>query len=179
MIFDSIHGLVRIVVVGSLAYAWLVLVLRISGKRTLAKLNAFDLVVTVSLGSVLASVAVTSEVSLTEGALALGLLCGAQFLVAWSSIRSRWVRRMAKSDPVLLARDGAVLADVLRRERLTEGEVRQAVRSSGAGSLQEVAAVVLETDGSLSVIGTDRLGTGDALRDVIGAELGERSGRRG
>src|SRR5690606_23219959 len=72
--FDSWSGLVRVLVVGTLAYAGLVLLLRITGKRTLSKMNAFDLVVTVALGSTLATVLLSKDVALAEGLLALALL---------------------------------------------------------------------------------------------------------
>ena len=76
MLFDTWFGLVRIVVVGTAAYAALVLILRVSGKRTLAKLNAFDLVVTVALGSTLATVLLSKSVALAEGLLGFALLVG-------------------------------------------------------------------------------------------------------
>src|SRR5919106_4441321 len=88
MLFDSWAGLGRVLLVGTLAYAALVLLLRISGKRTLTKLNAFDLAVTVALGSTLATVLLSSSVALAEGVLALGLLISLQYLITWLSVRS-------------------------------------------------------------------------------------------
>src|SRR5690606_37762701 len=85
---DSWADLLRIVLVGTAAYAALVLVLRVSGKRTLGQLNAFDFVVTVSLGSTLATILLSTDVSFMEGLLALALLAGLQFLVA--SVAARW-----------------------------------------------------------------------------------------
>ena len=64
MFFDNAYGLVGVLVVGPLAYVWLIAVLRCSGKRTLAQLNAFDFIVTVALGSTLATVALSSSVAL-------------------------------------------------------------------------------------------------------------------
>lgn len=78
MFYDNISGLVRVLVVSPLAYLWLILVLRISGKRTLAQLNAFDFIVTVALGSTLATVLLSSSVAWAEGALALALLAALQ-----------------------------------------------------------------------------------------------------
>ena len=89
MLFDSWAGLGRVLLVGTLAYVALVLLLRISSKRTLGKLNAFDLVVTVALGSTLATVLLSKSVALAEGVLALGLLILLQYLIAWLSVR--WV----------------------------------------------------------------------------------------
>lgn len=148
MFFDSLDDLVRVGVVGVLASLGVIVLLRISGKRTLAKMNAFDLVVTVALGSTLATILLSADVSYLEGLLALAALVGLQFVAAWASTRWPFVRRMLRSEPVLLVRDGRLLDEVLVRQRVTAGDVRQAVRSQGIGSLTDVTAVVLETDGS-------------------------------
>jgi uncharacterized membrane protein YcaP (DUF421 family) len=149
--FDSWSDLGRILVVGPLAYVALVAVLRVSGARTLSKLNAFDLVVTVALGSTLATVLLSSDVSLAEGVLGLALLVLLQFVVSRMSHRWAAFERVVKSEPVLLYR-GGFLAAPMRRARVTRDEVRQAARGSGRASLDEVEAVVLETDGTLSVL---------------------------
>lgn len=151
MWFDSWSDLGRVLVVAPLAYGALVFVLRVSGARTLSKLNAFDLVITVALGSTLATVLLSADVSLAEGVLALVLLVLLQLVVSRASLRWRRVERLVKSEPVLLYHSG-FLPTAMRRARVTEDEVRQAARSSGKASLGEVAAVVLETDGSLSVL---------------------------
>jgi uncharacterized membrane protein YcaP (DUF421 family) len=166
MWFDSWADLGRVTAVGAAAYATLVLVLRVSGKRTLAKLNAFDLIVTVALGSTLATILLNSQVSWAEGATALLLLALLQLLVAWSGSRVPRLRGLVTAEPTLLVRDGTVLHHAVRDQRLTEAEVLQAIRSTGTGAVEDVAAVVLETDGTLSVIGSDKLGSGSALRDV-------------
>ena len=174
MFFDSWIDIGRVVVVGVAAYLLLILVIRVSGKRTLAKMNAFDLVVTVALGSTLATVLLSTDVSLSEGATALVLLIAAQFVVAWSTVNAAIVRRAVKSNSTLLLWQGRILSDALTRQRVTEGEVRQAIRSQGLGGLEKVAAVILETDGSFSVIPADKAGTLNALSDVPG--LPKRSG---
>ncbi|MEC9325985.1 MAG: YetF domain-containing protein [Actinomycetota bacterium] len=163
MWFDDWSDIVRVLVVGTAAYVGLVAVLRVSGKRTLAKLNAFDLVVTVAFGSTLATILLSSDVSYAEGVTALVLLAVLQFVAAMISSRLRLGRAVITARPTLLLRDGAVLDDVLLEQRISADEIRQVVRASGAGSLAAVAAVVLETDGTLSVISADRLGDGSAL----------------
>ena len=163
MWFDDWSDIVRVLVVGTAAYVGLVAVLRVSGKRTLAKLNAFDLVVTVAFGSTLATILLSSDVSYAEGVTALVLLAVLQFVAAMISSRLRLGRAVITARPTLLLRDGVILDEVLHEQRISADEIRQAVRASGAGSLADISAVVLETDGSLSVIGTDRLGDGSAL----------------
>ncbi|MEZ5411118.1 MAG: DUF421 domain-containing protein [Acidimicrobiales bacterium] len=166
MFFDSWAQMGRVPAVGVLAYVALLVLLRLSGKRTLAKLNAFDLVATVALGSTLATILLSSDVSLLEGIAAFAVLVGAQLAVAWSSTRAPIVRRLVKAEPTLLVHDGQILADRLRQHRVVVEEVRQAVRASGVGDLALVAAVVLETDGSLSVVTQSQKGCGDALAGV-------------
>ena len=152
MIFDTWSGLGRVVLVGTLAYAALVAILRISGKRTLTKLNAFDLLVTVALGSTLATVLLSKDVALAEGVLALGLLVLLQFAITWTSVRLPWFKRLIKRKPTLLVHRGEFLDGAMRAQRVTRDEVLAALRSQGVSDAADVAAVVLETDGSLSVI---------------------------
>lgn len=166
MFFDGWDGLFRVGVVGVLAYAGLVLLLRVSGKRTLSKMNAFDLVVTVALGSTLATVLLSSSVALAEGLLAFALLIFLQFAVSWLSVRSAAVRRLVKNEPKMLFYDGGFLSEAMRSERVTEEEVEAAVRQQGIADLEEVGAAVLETDGSVTVLPRADLGSGSSLRNV-------------
>ena len=158
MFFDNWFGLLRVVVIGTLAYAALIAILRISGKRTLSKMNAFDLVVTVSLGSTLATVLLSKDVALLEGLLAFAVLAWLQFAVAWVSLRWGLFQRAAKSNPRLLLSDGEFDERALIDERVTQQEVMAAIRGSGHGDPADIAGVVLETDGSFSVISLSRAG---------------------
>jgi uncharacterized membrane protein YcaP (DUF421 family) len=152
MFFDGWTGLVRTLVVGTLAYVALIAILRTSGKRTLSKMNAFDLVVTVALGSTLATVLLSKDVALAEGVVALSLLILLQFVVTWLSVRFASVRRLVKSEPTLLLYRGEFIPAALLDQRVSEDEIRSAARGAGVARLSEVAAVVLETDGSISVV---------------------------
>ena len=89
----------RTVVIGALAYAGLVLLLRISGRRTLSKMNAFDFVVTVAFGSTLATILLNKNVALAEGLTAFAVLVGLQFAVTWTSVRLAWFRRAVTGEP--------------------------------------------------------------------------------
>jgi uncharacterized membrane protein YcaP (DUF421 family) len=150
--FSSWDGLIRVFVVGTLAYVALVLLLRVSGNRTLSKMNAFDLVVTVALGSTLATIILSKDVALAEGVIAFALLIGLQFGITWLSVRSGTVRHLVKSEPALLFYQGQFLPDQMRRSRVLEAEVRAAIREQGIAGLRDVEAVVLETDGAFSVV---------------------------
>ncbi len=136
MFFSSATTLIRTLVVGVLAYVSLVLLLRVSGRRTLSKMNAFDLVVTVALGSTFATILLSRDVSLAQGVLALALLIALQYAVTWSSVRVAWVRKLVTGEPALLFYRGRFLGEALRKARVTEAELRAAVRASGSASLE-------------------------------------------
>jgi len=99
MFFNNWADLGRVLIVGVLAYLGLIVLLRLSGKRTLAKMNAFDFVVTVALGSTLATVLLSKDVALAEGLVAFATLVALQFIIAWLSVRSETVSRFVKSEP--------------------------------------------------------------------------------
>ncbi|MCP1340360.1 DUF421 domain-containing protein [Idiomarina sp. M1R2S28] len=152
MFFDGWDSLIRTLVVGFLGYCVLVIFLRISGKRTLSKMNAFDWVVTVALGSTLATVLLSREVSLAQGSLALALLIGLQYSVTWSSVRFHWFRSAIVAEPSLVLYQGQYLKETMFRERVTKEDVMSAIRAAGKATVDDVGAVILSTDGSFSVI---------------------------
>lgn len=151
-IFSDVASLLRILVVGIGAYAALVGVLRLNGKRTLSKMNAFDLVVTVALGSTLATVLLSKDVPLVEGIFAFALLAAMQFAVTWTSARSKRFRKWIKAEPRVLLRDGEFDEAAMRDERVTRDEVLAAVRGQGHSGASWIDTVTLETDGSMSVV---------------------------
>lgn len=163
VIIGPLPALGRLLLIAPLTYLALVVLLRATGKRSLAKLNAFDFIITIALGSTLASTITSASVSLAQGVLSLVLLLALQFVVSWLSVRVRGLRRAVRAEPALLVRDGHFLDDQLTAQRVSRAEVFQAMRSSGCGGLDLVAAVVLETDGTLSVVTTSTVGCGDAL----------------
>lgn len=174
MWFDTFSDLVRVVVMGVCAYAGLVLMLRVSGKRTLAKMNAFDFVVTVAFGSTLATTLLSKDVSLSEALAAFAVLIALQYVVAWLSVRVKAVEQVVKSEPRLLAYGGRLLPDALRDERVSEEEVHAAVRSAGFPGVEAVDAVVFETNGQLSVITkADGHDTRSSLTGVSGFQPSE------
>jgi uncharacterized membrane protein YcaP (DUF421 family) len=150
--FESWIGLYRILVVGVIAYLILIALLRISGKRTLSKMNAFDLVITVALGSTFSTVLLNRDIPLAEGVLALGLLVFLQYAITWASVRFKFVRSLVKSEPTAVVKDGTFIFHTMREQRVTQAEIEAAVREHGYPDIASIASVVMETDGSLSVI---------------------------
>ncbi|WP_412049682.1 DUF421 domain-containing protein [Hoeflea sp. Naph1] len=149
--FDNWAGIGRIVLTGLLAYPVLILMLRISGKRTLSKFNAFDFIVTICLGSMLSSIIITKSVPLVEGVVALVLLIILQFAITWLSVRSPAFQSLIKSNPTLLVHRGVYQEKAMRAERISKQEIAAALHANGNAEMSELACVVLETDGSLNV----------------------------
>lgn len=150
--FDNWSSIGRTFIITILAYLILIIMLRVSGKRTLSKMNAFDFIVTIALGSSLATVALNKSVPLVEGLLVFFLLILLQFVITWLSVRIKKVKQLVTSQPALLLYKGEVLEEVLRKERITLEEVNVAARESGFSDLKEIDAIVLETTGKMTVI---------------------------
>jgi uncharacterized membrane protein YcaP (DUF421 family) len=167
MWFESWDALARTLAVGTASYVALVMLLRVSGKRTLSKWNAFDFIVTIALGSAFATALLSKQTTFAQAATGFALLVGLQLVVTWLSVRLGWMDRLVKASPVYLLRDGHVDTAALRRARVTLTELRAAVRGRGLANLEDVAAVVLETDGSFSVIESIDA-PASALADVAG-----------
>ena len=167
MWFDGWTDLERVGLTTLVIYALLILILRIAGKRSLAKLNIFDLVVTVALGSILASIILTKDISISEGVVAFVALAGLQWLVAWLSVHVSPFKKLIRSDAKLLLRNGIFLEKTMQAERVTREEIEAAIRKKGHGKIEEIAAVVLETDGEFSVVAEGRAEDYSALTPLL------------
>ncbi|GAB3550046.1 DUF421 domain-containing protein [Spirosoma fluminis] len=172
-LFKGWQSIGRIIVVGILAYAGLLTILKISGKRTLSKMNAFDLVVTVALGSTLSTIIVSRQTGVADGLTALALLVGLQYVVAWLSVRWPRFKRFIKDEPTLLFHQGQYLKQAMRQQRVNEDEILAAIRGSGASRPDNVTAVVLETDGSFTVIEDNSGKPTTSLQNVQRSDAGE------
>jgi uncharacterized membrane protein YcaP (DUF421 family) len=163
--FAGWEAVLRVIVVGIAMYASLVVFLRLSGSRTIASMNAFDFIVTVALGAVFGRALTANSVALVEALTAFALLILLQYIAAW--LQTRWPRfeRALKNDPTLLYFRGEFLRDAMRDQRVTETELRGAVRKESVGSMDEVEALVLEPDGKVSVITS--VGDGSALVSIV------------
>lgn len=161
----------RVAVSAVVLYAAVVVILRIAGKRTLSQLNLFDWIVTVALGSMLATSILSPSVSIAAGIVGFSTLVALQFLVAFVQARTSNIDEIIKGEPRLLVHRGELRYDAMREERITEREVMQALRAEGLSSPAEAAAVVLETNGTLSVVRGDFLES-----ERILASLDVRSG---
>ena len=147
--FDSWESIVRTGVITILAYVVLVFLLRSSGKRTLSKMNAFDFIVTVALGSTLATVMLNKNVALADGVLGFFLLIFLQYGITYLAVRSKSFSKLIKSTPTLLLYKGKILEESIRKQRITQEEIYAALREKGMASLADAGAVVLKPTAAL------------------------------
>jgi uncharacterized membrane protein YcaP (DUF421 family) len=170
LFFNNWQTIERTLVVGILAYIALVLFLRVSGKRTLSKMNSFDFIVTIALGSTLATILLSKKVALAEGLTAFLVLIGMQYLMTFLSVHSAVFKRIIKAEPDLLFYNGDFIKEAMKKKRILEVEVLQAARTNGISSMKQVEAVVLETDGSISVIKKSEKGEQSTLSNTTKPE---------
>jgi uncharacterized membrane protein YcaP (DUF421 family) len=151
-LFAGWQPIVRIIFVGTFAYLALLITLRISGPRTIARTNVFDFIISVTIGSVFGRILTAKEVALVEACVAFALLVLLQYLVSWLRIRSRLVSSLVDGDPILLYFDGDYAPSAMRTARIAESDIQEAVRAKGLSSLAVVEAVILEAGGAISII---------------------------
>lgn len=150
--FDNWDSFVRTVVITVLAYIGMVFFLRVSGKRTLSKMNAFDFVITVALGSTLAAVCLNKNIALFDGMTVFFLLIFFQFILTWLSVRNKKIKNLITSSPSVLVYNGEIMEEVMKKERLTMDELKMAARSQGIEDISNVDILILETTGDITII---------------------------
>lgn len=172
---NGIEPVLRVLFIAVTGYITLLVLLRFSGQRTLSQMTAFDLVITVTIGSAFGRVLTAREVALVEVVAAFAALIGLQLLVATLWGRSSAMRDRLHPKPALLYLDGEVVTASLRKHHLTEQDLVTAARQDGLGSLEEARAIVLEGNGSFAVISASQYGDGSAvtpLRRQAGVDEG-------
>lgn len=137
---------------------------------------SFDFVFVVAVGSVFAATIIEKDVTLLEGLVALGTLILTQLALAKLAVHSPTFERIINGSPTLLLSKGKFIDKAMRKERITKEEVRAAIRDEGVMRVEDVDAVVLENDGTLTVAWKAK-GPGES--SLVDAELpGEaRKGR--
>ncbi len=150
--FDGWEGLARVALFAFLGYLAFVLIIRLTGKRTLSRMNAFDFILSIAIGSLLGRTILSKDVALSEGILALCVLVSMQALFTYLSIRHRVIRKLVQAEPELLVYKGTFLMDRMHHQRVVREDILEALRHHGVSSMDIVDAVILEDDGRFSVV---------------------------
>lgn len=165
MFFKNWETIGQIIIMSVLVYIGIVAIVRISGKRTLSELNAFDFIVTVTIGSISATTILSVKTTLVDGIVAIGSLVALQYIVAKLDVHLKLVNKVLKSDPTLLYHNGSYLEKNMKKMRITHQDILQEVRLVGGTVMENVTAVILESNGKLSVISDISQESSEKLRD--------------
>ncbi|MEN1956123.1 YetF domain-containing protein [Luteimonas sp. MJ204] len=135
-----------------IVYFILLLMLRVSGKRTVGQFTPFDLLVVILLGTAVQNSLIGEDVSLLGGLILAVTLIGCNWLVGFVTARSERLDRLIEGSPVLLARDGELFTRVLRAEGLSRPDIDEALRDNGLSDIADAVLVTLEVDGTITVV---------------------------
>jgi uncharacterized membrane protein YcaP (DUF421 family) len=136
---------------GLIVYVFLMVLLRITGRRQVGQLAPFDLVLLLVLSNALQNSMNGGDNSVTGGVLSAITLVGVNWLVGYVAFRSKRLARVIEGRPQVLVHNGHVYRDIMERERLTQSELEAAVRRAGCASLDDVHFAILENNGQISV----------------------------
>lgn len=177
-LWDGWEPILHTLITATAGFLALMVMLRLSGARSMAQMTPLDFIVAVTVGSAFGRTITAVDVPLAQALFTLALLVGLQWLFGWLRRRSPGMRRIMDAPPVLLYYRGEVQQGALRRHQLVEDDVYTAARQSGHGSLEGVAAVILQQDGSLGVITDESFADGSTVMPFV-QESRERSSHLG
>jgi uncharacterized membrane protein YcaP (DUF421 family) len=133
-------------------YAFVVLLMRVIGRRELSTLSAVDLVLLIVLGDAIQQGLTQDDYSVTGAVIAISTIAALQVGSSYLSYRSRRVRRVLEGEPIVIVQAGKLIERNLKRERLTEDEVAEEMRAQQIASVEAVEWGILESNGTMSFI---------------------------
>lgn len=139
-----------------IVYVVLLAMLRLSGKRSVGQYTPFDMILIVLLGNAVQNSLLGDDVSLLGGLVLAATLIGVNWLVGLAGSRSRLVDRLVEGVPVLLARNGKVYREVLKREMISESDFDEAMREADCARHEDIRLALLETNGKISIVTRER-----------------------
>lgn len=150
--WGGLEPLLRIIIVGPLAYICLVFIIRITGKRSLAKMNSFDFIITVAVGATFGRILTARSGTVSEAIVAFAVLAVLQVVFSHFEVTSKSFKKIVSPPPSMLYYKDSFIERNLRKERVVKEDLLGSLRKQGYGSLDEVEAIILEPDGTVSII---------------------------
>ena len=142
------HFVLRALVV----YVFVMVLVRVSGKRAVGQFTPFDMVLLILIGNAVQNGINGGDNSLTGALIMATTLIVLNYGVALATSRNARLERIVEGVPVVLARNGQLFEGVLRRELVSREDFREALRMNGVDDVAEVELALLETNGSISVV---------------------------
>jgi uncharacterized membrane protein YcaP (DUF421 family) len=137
---------------GALTYVFLLIILRLTGKRQVGQLAPFDLVLLLVLSNGVQNAMNGGDNSYTGGVIIATTLIVLNLGVGLATAKSKWLEKVLEGRPRILIHNGKILEDVMAREQITHHELMSALRVSGVANVREVRFAVLENNGQISVV---------------------------
>lgn len=154
---ESIETIIDIVIRSGAIYAALIIVFRLAGKRHFAQLSLIDFILLLLVSNAVQNGMVGEDTSLGGAIIAALTLIGINIIITKLAVNNKVISKIVEGEPKLLLRDGKILKKIMDKEGLSREEVEEAVRRAGYADPSDAALAILETDGSISVIGKDKL----------------------
>ncbi len=151
-IFDIYQPWWELILRAVVVYLFLLMLLRITGKRQVGQLAPFDLVLLLVLSNAVQNAMNAGDNSLIGGLLSASTLVGLNFAFGYATFRSKRLEGLIEGQPEVLIRDGKLYAQVMARAKLTHHELDAALRQAGCTSVDEVRCAILENNGSITVV---------------------------
>ena len=140
------------IVRGFIVYVFLLVLLRVTGKRQVGQLAPFDLVLLLVLSNAVQNSMNGGDNSLVGGLISATTLVGVNYIVGVATFRSKKLEAIIEGRPQLLIHDGKLFTDVMRSAHLTQHELHSALRQAGCATVEDVRSAILENGGSISVV---------------------------
>jgi uncharacterized membrane protein YcaP (DUF421 family) len=142
----------------------MIIITRVFGLRTFAKMSSFDFASTIAIGSILASIVINKDQNILKGVLALIFIVSFQTIFAFLVRKNNWFNKLFTNKPQMLMKDGEILHDNLKKCNVGVSDLMAKLREANVHKLSEVQAVIFESTGDISVLySTDK----DNIDDII------------
>jgi uncharacterized membrane protein YcaP (DUF421 family) len=141
----------ELVIRAAIVYALLLVLIRLSGRRTLGQFTPFDLLVVMLLSESVSNALSGGDDSIVAGIIAACTLIGLNLAVAVVTARNAGVQKALQGEPVLVGRQGQIFSDVLKKHHVPNADVEQALREADC-DLQDMQCAFLESDGHISIL---------------------------
>ena len=136
-------------------YIFMVLAIRLAGKKELSQLSTTDLVFLILISNAVQNAMVGNNTSLEGGLLAAAVLFILNYFLKLTMFKSETFKKIVEGEPVLLISDGIIREDNLEKSKITLAELGEAIREHGVERTSQVKLAVLEVDGNISIISLD------------------------
>jgi len=149
----------ELIVRAGIVYVFLLVLLRVTGKRQIGQLSPFDLVLLLVLSNAVQNAMNGGENSVLGGLISAGTLITVNYAIGWATYKNKKIEALVEGRPEILIHNGKLFTQVMDKQRLTHHELDSALRAAGCSCVEEVHFAILENDGKVTVQPRNKTGT--------------------